>query len=94
MYVYTYVYIHTPSINLEEIGFTLCLKNRFRINMISICVYFTDTGTARAIMLTVDVAGILTKHCSIGQLQMFLILQLQLHTVVILASLCSLLTCY
>lgn len=42
IYVYTYVHIHTPSINLEEIGFTLCLKNRFRMNMISICIYFID----------------------------------------------------
>lgn len=37
-----YVCVHTPSINLEEIGFTLCLKNSFRLNMISVCVYFTD----------------------------------------------------
>lgn len=40
--LYLYVYIHMPSINLEEIGFTLCLKNRFTMNKISICIYLTD----------------------------------------------------
>jgi len=38
---FIHVYVYTPSINLEEIVFTLCLKNTFRMNVISVCLYFS-----------------------------------------------------
>lgn len=42
-YVYMYVPMHPPSINLAETGCALCLENGLRMNMISACVHFADS---------------------------------------------------